>query len=364
MNLFYSVPESVDTVEAVDKYYANRKYIMLLYDAVSVTDKTHEKFMSKITVPHVKVYYNITGYAHKSTIERNRVIGLQEYIAARARKPVGDEKKDIEEKFWNVTFNTDILNEFDRKQNNNSHFDPEHVLKFLQRHNPREHVDYILSSTTEYAPISIDDAIIQCEAATETRLKARWSLFNLFGYKCYSVVDERMRQTIGTVYVKIGPGNPQTIPLGKGMSLIKSPKHTEPNRVTHQLTHELVHGVQYCFNNFYDIPKEIVELPAMALENTLAPASSAVIQKTVALSIADILADDVETFDTIFKEQAISTPPLNVANRFAWHYINYPRQYYSYALGLLVKPQRGDIATWVRSPLSCIEAVQKLIADE
>ncbi len=363
MNPFYRLPNIVDTVDLVDKYYANRKYIMLLYDALSITDATHKKFMSATTVPRVRSYFNISDYVHKEALEENSKAGLQEYVTARRRNFEGDDRKSIEEKFWNVDFNTKLLNEFDRKQHE-SLFDLQHVVKFLRRHHPNKPTEYILSSGTQYQPIDIKDAVLQCEAATETRLKSRWSIFNLLGYKCFSVTDERTQENIGTVYVKISAGNPHTIPLGKGMSLIKSPPGSIAGSVTHQLSHELVHGVQYCFNKFYDIPKEVVELPAMALENALVPASEECLQKTIALSIADILADNVETFDTIFKETAQSTPPLNVANRFAWHYINYPRQYYSYALGQLVKPDHGDIAAWVRSPQMCIEHVRKLLADE
>lgn len=360
MNIFYKVPDKITYFKQVDEYYDNRKYIIMLYKWMGWKDKTNDLFLKNIKIPELRRYYNICDFPEESEFTKNAISHRQEY---------NSDTNKYYEQYWNYDGNYRILSKFVKPQH--SLFNSEKLCAFLKKYQSGKEYYKIMLCQPVRITISIEEAINICAKETNTIIIPAWSFFGFLRYKKYHIYDNcenkyNENKFIGSFYFKENTGQPCTTPLGLGLSFIESP-------MTHQLTHELVHAVQNCFTVFYRNPKELVELPAMILEKKYSMFSQEFIDKTIALSLADMNSDDPYTFDKIFNEESKSTPPIKVSNRM-WHYLNYPRQYYSYALGLIVPynnilPNRQTeqhfhyygISNMVRDPAECKKIIDSLL---
>lgn len=181
----------------------------------------------------------------------------------------------------------------------------------------------------------------------ELNVVIRRSWYNLFEWRnrwnnfiSYVVYDENGTKK-GYFYLKVikhGERHPQTVPLiPRGLGVQPLSLVVTPNN--YNMPHEIVHAVHYCFQAFYDVPKQAVEIPAMIVERHIRdeywdefPASF--IRKQVAVAIADLSSDDPHQFNEIFAKTANVTNAGDIASRF-WHYGKYDKKYYTYVLGLI-----------------------------
>jgi hypothetical protein len=345
MNIFYKPPKNVYTYEQVDEYYRNRRYLILLYGILEWEDTVDDEFINNITSEDLRRYYNICGFKHEEEFIKNLSVRSEEY------------KKDIVknyEYFWNFDGNKKYLQEFKRPIS--SLYNTTDVVNFLRRFQSGLSYDRILMYNPGREPVTLQKAIQDCEKETKVIIKEHYSLFNLLGLQCFSISetnDKGHTAIKGYFYYRNEP-LPMTIPLGLGMSFVKAP-------LTNQLTHEIIHAIQNCYTPFYKYPKELVEIPAMCIERKSMEVNQQYIDRNIALAIADIKADDPDTFDNVFNEESKSTPKVKVSNRF-WHYIHYPRQYYAYVLGLIIPFKDDDIERWTKSAEACKIDVEKLIS--
>jgi len=155
--------------------------------------------------------------------------------------------------------------------------------------------------------------------------------FNL-NIQRFSITDNFTNTKLGDMYLVITDKmHSHTLPLGKGVSLVITEKNFN-------MVHECVHAVQYAYENFWDIPRDLVEIPAMALENKarndyncLFPKEQ--MYKQVALALADLTTDNPEAFNTAYEKYYKVTDAGHIRARMP-HVVTNPQTYYGYILGL------------------------------
>lgn len=102
--------------------------------------------------------------------------------------------------------------------------------------------------------------------------------------------------------------------------------------------HELAHAVHFSFVPFYKIPRDMIEIAPMCMENSVRrdrwqPISAQDLQRQAALAIADLTATTPDEFNEIFAENAGLKDVGHVRARM-WHLTNMYGKYYSYVLGM------------------------------
>lgn len=163
------------------------------------------------------------------------------------------------------------------------------------------------------------------------------------GIRRFSIIDGDTQNAVGDMYLVEGK-IAQTLPLAsKGCVLV-----TTPNDFN--LIHESVHAVQFSFEDFWNIPRTDVEIPAMFLENVArrdkqASLSEKHIARQAALAIADLTTESPDDFNAVYEELMGITEAGHIRARMP-QLVNCPHQYYGYVLGLtcpfLNIPKLGD----------------------
>jgi hypothetical protein len=288
-------------------------------------------FYKNITGDKLTRYYNF--HPDEATFSKNISKNHKKYIET------SDTDTEAYQTFWNEEVNRDVLQRYVKPQS--CMFDAKLLSKYLRSAMTNIKHQQILRAKPFYAPITVEKAIEICEYEMNIKIKRLFTFMPV--YQLYAICDLLTGKYVGYFYLRVIEKyeHPSTQPLGDSYSLIRSP-------LTIQLIHEILHATQYCFNSPFEIPKELVEIPAMMLEKKYASCSDTFIDKTLALAIADLETDNFEEFDNTFNRLAQTDIYVKPSHRF-WHYINYPKQYFSYALGLII----GDyslISDWVRHP--------------
>jgi hypothetical protein len=155
-----------------------------------------------------------------------------------------------------------------------------------------------------------------------------WYRLNLHRVYIYDHSDY-----VGSIIIKYTDANAATTPL-----LTTTPMQFISTTNNINLVHELTHGVHFTFVPFYKIPKDLVEVPSMCIENSIREIHAMQftqrdISRQVALSIADLVANSPDEFNELYEKYACITNAGDVRARM-WHFTNAPFKYYAYALGM------------------------------
>jgi len=343
---FYVLPKEILTDNQVEEYGKLHKFKFMIYEYFGWKNIEHEEFVKNIKIPDLKRYHNVNDFEYGTEVEKNMKHGLAEY----AKDPKGQY-----ETFWGYRGNDDLL--FKYKRPKKAMFDKVKLSKYLEKQLSHIPTEYIMLHKLSSGDITLDEAFTACKEELDVEIVQGWTFMRMFGYKLFHIYEnDYFDEYIGSFYLKVLPKGhqPSTVPLHHDVSLVKSP-------MTHQLTHELVHAIQYCYTLYYKYPKELVELPAMLLECKYSKPSREMIDRTVALALADLEADDPKTFDFVFTHLLETKPYVNVSNRL-WHYTNYARMYYSYVFGLVEQyPGNKVLKKLVIDPEECKKFVDKLL---
>lgn len=198
--------------------------------------------------------------------------------------------------------------------------------------------------------ISLDDAIFHTEIDLRVHLyrrnlgSVRLQVLNWY-YKWnlqrFDVVDHYTDERVGSIIVHISPTlPPTTTPL-----LTEPPLQIINTTGGYNLVHELTHAVNFSLVPYYKIPRDLVEIAPMCMENSARwsnndPISPNDLTRQAALAIADLTANTPDEFNETFAKHANYHSVGHVRARM-WHFTNMPFKYYSYAIGMGAKNYRA-----------------------
>lgn len=161
----------------------------------------------------------------------------------------------------------------------------------------------------------------------------------------FTIYDNK--KPVGDMYLILKHGvNPFTLPLMKGTSIVV----TAPN---FNLIHESVHSVQYAFQSYWNIPRELVEIPAMCLENIArkdhnCELSKEQINRQAALALADLTTETPEDFNQAYEKFLRITNAGHIRAKMP-HVVTNPQTYYGYVLGW-ARVDKSMLSQAVRDP--------------
>ncbi len=353
--------------------------------------ENRNKLLLNIMVGRQKRMFDfITGISWNEAVRRYYTPHAHPYLEKfieNAKKGSKEYNNDLTEdsyiKFWGATDNIKHMYAIDRKAPP-SILDHKKVLEFMKKNKSDTKHSQILRNDTNIATgrMDIDDAISKLHTIGIDFQYVRWALIPILSsvlnaickplryvfdiphiniFRKYRILYPGIDGKYGNkyyVYVVTNHSGPaETIPLEQGISVVKAT--TNP-----QLVHELTHSVQHCFNSLQEFPKELAEIPAMMVENLFYPVDQKYKDKHISLAIADLLSDNPDDFDKIFNETSNSTPHARVSNRF-YPYITYPKQYYGYVLGLLMKSKDNkDLVDMICSKGTLVNRIKETIGME
>lgn len=223
-------------------------------------------------------------------------------------------------------------------------------------------------ATVPQAECTFDETKWYTANLTGVRFMERWYLGSVilqfqnwwYGLKIrrFDIVDWETIDKIGDMYLVEGQ-RAETLPLApKGRVLVTSPNDFN-------LAHEPVHAVQFSFVNFWEIPREHVEIPAMFVEkmvreDKLIPIDGKHLARQAALAIADLTTESPDDFNAEYEKLMGVTEAGHIRSRMP-QLANCPQAYYGYVLGLTCDRKKQDkIAEAVRDPSKIMDLVGML----
>ncbi len=202
---------------------------------------------------------------------------------------------------------------------------------------PTEHSGH----TKENPDLTIENAINIVEHVTNVKIiptrylgsitlhvLSWWYVWNLQRFQLYDG-----RHLRGNIILHKTNASPTTT------SLLTSVPTQIVNAITgYNLVHELTHAVHFSLVPYYKIPRDLVEITPMCMENYARfefnePLDDWDVQRQAALAIADMTTDTPDDFNTVFAKNACLENVGDVRARM-WHFTNVPFKYYQYAIGM------------------------------
>jgi len=191
---------------------------------------------------------------------------------------------------------------------------------------------------------TMEEAIMQAETKLFVTLKPKRYLgsiglqlknwYHQWGLSRFDIIDDITDRHVGSVIIHQSTTlPPTTTPL-----LTNPPLQIINTTGGYNIVHELTHAVNFSFVPYYKIPRDLVEIAPMCMENAVRsqPISNKDLSRQAALAIADLTADTPDEFNVIYSKYTNTRPVGHVRARM-WHFTNMPFKYYSYALGMNAK---------------------------
>lgn len=138
---------------------------------------------------------------------------------------------------------------------------------------------------------------------------------------------------LSSIIIHNVPNNATTTPL-----LTDIPLQVINTSGGYNLAHELTHAVNFSFVPYYKLPRDMVEIAPMCMENAVReiiddPIKPNDIKRQLALGIADLTTDTPDDFNSCYANLMNQRNVGDLRARM-WHFTNFPYKYYSYALGM------------------------------
>ena len=198
--------------------------------------------------------------------------------------------------------------------------------------------------------ISLEDAIFHVELDLDVHLDRRnlgslrlqfLNWYNQWGLQRFDVIDGVTHKHVGSIIVH----QSKTLPPTTTPLLTEPPLQIVNTTGGYNLVHALTHAVNFSFVPSYKIPRDLIEIAPMCMENSarwcnddsLSPND---LTRQAALAIADLTANTPDEFNEIFAKHSNTHPVGHVRARM-WHFTNMPFKYYSYAVGMGAKNYRA-----------------------
>jgi hypothetical protein len=360
----YSVPQSVRTSSQIYDFY-RCNYEELLYNrgespAYQLFQSSLDATSDSTSVMMLRDYMGIVD--DKEFIDHIMDVGSDNVTCntyLRIMNLVGKahKKKRIYEKFWDNSAGMERAAKIARREKSSRDSKQICIVEniLLERASVWNSEELAMDSYELFAnavvphhqSLTVSEVIPIIEKLLQVRIhRAISNFFNIrewyHGLKKYCIYDND--EFMGYFYIqdlKAGE-HPRTVPL------IPAGTHDYPVTLIminndYNLPHEITHAVQYCFSPFWEIPKDIVEIPAIMVERYFRNIgghnySNGFIRKHVALALADLKSRNPQEFNANFEKYANVTNAGHVASRF-WHYSQYDKKYWGYVLGILMKPE-------------------------
>lgn len=241
------------------------------------------------------------------------------------------------------------------------------MRKYLQPYTPAVAAWALAQASVPQLPMTVDDMKYYSDLM-RVRFMERWYLGSIvlqlqnwwYGLKIrrFDIVDWETVDKVGDMYLIKG-ARAETLPLApKGRVLVTSPDDFN-------LIHESVHAAQFSFVDYWEIPREHVEIPAMfvekiARENKLCPIDGKHMARQAALAIADLTTESPDDFNKVYEELMGVTGVGHLRARMP-QLANCPQAYYGYVLGLTCeRVNQSKIQAAVRDPTKILELVSLL----
>ena len=310
-----------NTIDYVDNFYINNwKHILW-----NGTDTPLFKIFS-LSAKHPK----ITSYLGIG--KSNDVIEFERHVADNVIS--WDTKTSDEyDALWNFPENMERARKIDRNVEGNNK-----IFKRLRRFSNdfKETESYrLFTPRKNVTDIHVDEVTTTVGKMLGVKFTKVFYIWEwMYGVSKYHIYDGETFQS--TLYLKLDDTiAPRTIPLIPLCDRSQAVNYVEsPNGIL--LSHELTHAVQYSFIPFYNVPKSVVEISSMFVENLFrkwynCAYSDKFIRKQIGLAMADLKSNTPDEFNSNFEKYARVKNAGHIASRF-WHYSNYPGVYYSYLL--------------------------------
>jgi hypothetical protein len=353
MGQSYSLPEKICSTKQVYEFY-NNNWKTILYSNGDC--EIYNKFKTLVSDEQesLREYLGAAIYNTKDVenftkhlLTTKEGTTFSDYIGAMTNVNIDmTQKENPYEEFWNNPEGMERAAKIIRKP---SQRDTSNIIEILQ--NISGEKSQKVHNVNIFAPTcgaqnqnKLDPCIIIGEVAKMLDVQISRSTLNLLnlweywnGLQKYNVYDNGV--FMGYFYLKerTDSGQSCTIPLiPAGEASI--PTSLVYTKYDYNLPHEITHAVHYCFVPFWDVSKEIVEIPAMMVEryfrirdnNDFSPEFR---RKQIGIALADLLSNDPDEFNTNYEKYANVFAAGHIASRF-WHYAHYDKKYYSYVLGI------------------------------
>lgn len=330
---------------------------------------TYDKFVTDLTYEPARKYVLPTKSPEAVEFERLAQITAvprSTYLEAAANGRA--EAKDLYQRYWNNPEGMAIGRRITPKlPDKDSELGLRHakivgaLYKYLQPYNPVIEAWMLPQVSVPQIPISIDD-MHKYASLMNVSFRERWYLGSVilhlqnwwYGLKIrrFEIFNQ---SKIGDMYLIVG-NRPETLPLApKGRVLVTTP-------MDFNLIHESVHAVQFSFVNFWEIPREWVEIPAMfvekiAREDKACPIEGKQLARQAALAIADLTTESPDDFNAEYEKLMGISNVGHLRSRMP-QLANYPQAYYGYVLGLVTDRRNAKhIPEAVRDPSKIMEMV-------
>ncbi len=202
---------------------------------------------------------------------------------------------------------------------------------------------------------TLQDSIDIVERTWDVSIHGKFSLYGWwYDYHRLQITAPGLKP--GTAWVaKHYQGPSLAIPVGVRDTVVLAGNDAK-------MIHELTHAVQFTCAPFWTWPREIAEVPTMAIERQYnGEFPDWLVRRQTAMAYADLTCADGADFNKIFAEKGGYTG-VGLVSAKMWHYVAMPHTYYSYALGMRF-PLTHMTKHMVRSPEKLRAVVEDAMRD-